>query len=171
MLKFALMVLTFLSIVSAYIHPQSVLDSNSINDAETQSRLKLSLGYFGGEYIDLGENTIFLNFNYRASQLLTYNDPPQFGFAFEAGINTFGGLFPLYAKAGPELEVIKNFILAANFGYNGILRSPFPFYGINIFYLIDIAKNLNTEIEVGFHSAFGIETDPLFYINFGLSID
>lgn len=164
-------ILIFLSFTSLNVFPQIGLDSQSVDKSKTLSRLKLSTGYFGGKYIDLGENTFFLNFNYRASQLLTYEDNPQFGFAFEAGTNYFSGGFPLYAKAGPELEVVKNFILAANVGYNGILLSPFPFYGINIFYLIDISRNLNIEFESGFHSSFTIETDPLFYISFGLSID
>jgi hypothetical protein len=131
----------------------------------------LSVGYYGGKYIDVGENLPFFNLNYRATQLLKYENTVQFSFAFEAGVNLVSGLFPLYAKAGPELEIINNLILAGNIGYIGILIYPVPFYGVNGFYLIQLSKNINLEIEGGFHSSFWVVTEPLYYLSLGISLD
>lgn len=75
-------ILTFVLLSSLVILPQTTEDSS-----ETLSRIKLSVGYLGGKYAEVGENSPFLNFNYRASQLLKYENAPQYGFAFEAGTN------------------------------------------------------------------------------------
>jgi len=46
-----------------------------------------------------------------------------------------------------------------------------PFYGVNGFYLIQLSKNINLEIEGGFHSSFWIVTEPTYYISFGISFE
>jgi len=151
--------------------PLNTLPQTNVDSSETLSRLKLSVGYFGGKYSEVGENRPFFNLNFRATQLLKYENPIQFSFAFEAGVNLVSSLFPLYAKTGPELEIIKNFILAGNVGCMGILIYPVPFYGVNGFYLIQLSKNFNLEIEGGFHSSFWIVTEPTYYISFGISFE
>jgi hypothetical protein len=157
-------------LIFVLVSPLMILPQTASDSSETFSRLKLSIGYFGGKYVAVGKNTFFMNLNYRASTLLKYKDNPQFGFAFEAGVNVIKGVFPFYAKVGPELAVVNNLILAGNVGYLGIFIYPAaPFYGVNGFYLIPLSKTTNLEIEGGFHSSFGVE--PLYYLSFGISFE
>lgn len=109
--------------------------------------------------------------NYRASTLLKYEDNPQFGFAFETGVNVTSGVF-LYAKFGPELEIVSNVIVAGNLGYLGFFIYPAaPFYGVNGFYLFPLSKTTNLEIEGGFHSSFWKVTELLYYLSIGISFE
>lgn len=58
---------------STNILPQVILDSLNEEKSKTLSRLKLSGGYNIGKYLEAGENSPFLNFNYRATQLNKYS--------------------------------------------------------------------------------------------------
>jgi len=158
-------------IVTTNIFSQIDLDSQNVETNKTLSRLKLSGGYFIGKYSEVGEDFPFLNFNFRATQLNKISNQFDVGLALEAGVNFTGGLFPLYAKAGPEIKVIDNIIVGANLGYLGIFIYPIPFYGLNAFYLFEISKNIFIELESGFHSSFTEKNAPIVYINFGISVN
>ncbi|HSR16477.1 MAG TPA: hypothetical protein VLM39_00175, partial [Ignavibacteriaceae bacterium] len=74
-------------------------DSGITGESKTLSSLKLSGGYFIGKYSEAGEDSPFLNFNYRAAELNKSHEQFNFGFAAEAGVYITKGFFPFYLKA------------------------------------------------------------------------
>jgi hypothetical protein len=81
-----------------------------------------------------------------------------------------------YAKFGPEIRLSKNIFLGGSLGL--VLVSyetsffPFPFAGLNSFYLIELNKNLFIELEGGFHTTFSPGRLPyLVYFTAGLSLN
>jgi hypothetical protein len=164
----------FLIIILFYstnITPQVISDSLNVKEYRTLSRLKLSGGYFVGKYSEVGKDSPFLNLQFRATQLNKYSKDFDAGLSFEAGINLIKGLFPVYAKAGPEAKIIGNLIIGANVGFIGIFIYPIPFYGFNSFYLFNIYNNIYLELESGFHSSFSEKNTPIFYLSLGLSVN
>jgi hypothetical protein len=163
--------LIFIIFYSINITPQVILDAENAEESKTLSRLKLSGGYFMGEYSEIGRNSPFINLNYRATELKKYVKGFEAGLSFEAGVNVIKGVFPVYAKAGPEAKITGNLILGLNAGFTGIFIYPIPFYGLNSFYLFNISDNIYLELESGFHSSFSEKKAPVFYLSVGLSVN
>jgi hypothetical protein len=161
----------FYSLLLIVLIYSSNINSQSFEESKTLSRLKLSGGYFVGEYSEVGEDSPFLNFNYRGTQINKHNKNFEVGLSFEAGINFIKGLFPVYVKAGPEARIIDNLIVGANGGFIGMFIYPISFYGFNSFYLFEISNNIYLELESGFHSPFTGDFSPIYYLNIGLSIN
>jgi len=174
-----------LIILNQSLIPQS---NESINPL---SRYRISFGYVNLllEDSDFEFHHPFFNWSFRSSGFDKASSSLSIEFAFEPGINglivskkifsggtDFSLFFIPYAKFGPEMRLGKNIFLGISLGL--ILASyetsffPFPFFGVNGFYLVELNESLNIEIESGFHSTFSPEKLPLlFYITAGISFN
>lgn len=166
--KFIFLIPIFFCISNTF--SQDVSYSGKTGRSKTLSRLKLSCGYIIGKNSEAAEDSPFLNFDYRATELNSLPDQFDFGFAAEAGVNFLNGFFPFYLKAGPEIVLVKNIIASINIGYSGIFVYPVPFYGLNSFYLLALSNSIYLEFESGFHFFFE-KYNKLFYFNAGISVN
>jgi hypothetical protein len=131
----------------------------------------------------------FFNLSFRSSAFEVDSSSVKVGFSFEPGVNGliiaekvdnnklfFDLYFVPYAKFGPEIRLDKNIFLGGSLGL--VLVSyessffPFPFVGLNSFYLFGLNENLFIELEGGFHTTFSPGRLPyLVYFTAGLSLN
>ncbi len=174
----------FFFIIPFNILAQDLLDIKE-QSSSNLSRLKMQMGYvsliqqkFQPEF-----RNYFLNLSYRSSGFNESSKPFTINFAFEPGVNFLFAdardsyslwLFP-YAKFGPEMKITNNVFFGGSLGLLLLTDfenfAPFPFWGVNSFYQINLSGNLNAEIEAGFHSAFYFDNlSYLTYVSIGISI-
>ena len=141
-------------------------------NSKSFSRLKLSGGFFSGDYFGSDKMKSFVNLNYRFTRITKNDLSFQAGIALEVGVNTFEAVFPIYIKAGPELKIIDKLFVGWSTGFIGIpFVHPILFWGINSYYLFNLTENTFFEIEGGFHNALGWNNHPLYYFNIGVSFN
>ncbi len=161
-----------LLLLSQVINSQTLSDSIK-TETKTLSRLKLAPGYASGSFYEEGENTSFLDFGYRATELKKDYPGFEFGLSFDAGIIIYtNGFFPFYVKGGPEVKISRNLIVGANFSYTSIfgIYRPISYYGFDGSWLLNVSRNIYLELESGIDFGIGYST-PMLYISLGFSVN
>lgn len=175
----------FLSLLNFFIfsniHPQTTEPSKQ-SGKDLLSRFRIINGVTA---LSLAKNRYsslyYVNVNFRTSSFSDSTNFFSFGFSAEPGINVVFSsedirdiFFLPYAKAGPEISLLKNMFLSANIGFvgfltEGILGMVTPIYGVNYFHLINISEKSYIELETGFHSPFQAPKSMFFYFAAGFS--
>lgn len=187
--RFHFVILLIVLIIStSEIYSQSIPDSLS-SPLHTFSRTRILVGITSlqPDNTDVNFSHPFLNINYRSSSLGSFSRTFKANFAFEPGVNflfiteqTGNEIIPFvvpYAKVSPEIYLGNNILLSLSGGLSFLLLFqsefyPFPFAGLNCFYLIDFSEKVYLEFECGFHTTFtnGTTAPYLFYFDVGLAI-
>jgi hypothetical protein len=188
-MNFKFFIFVLLLLISGSIFSQS--NDKAFNESTNLlSRYRFSGGYVNLLLEDAGFEFRhpFFNLSFRSSGFEKASPSFQIKLSFEPGINglivnkkilddgtDLNIFFVPYAKFGPEMKLGRNVLLGGSLGLILITYEkffPFPFLGLNSFYLIPMNEKLNIEIESGFHTTFSPENLPLlFYITAGVSFN